>query len=63
MKRKNRKYHKAIKDEVLFYFDILSDNSLDNIASIMDIDRDKVRKILNERYKNTKHGLSTVFAI
>ena len=62
-KRKNKKYHDAVKDEVLFYFDILNDNSLINISRFTGIEMDKVRKCIDERYNKVKNGLPTVSTI
>lgn len=45
-KRSNNKYLEIHKDEIKFFFDILTDNSIDNIANVTGSGRDFVRKVL-----------------
>jgi len=47
-------YNPIVNDEVLYWFDVLENNSIDNISNITDIHRDKVRKILEEKYSEKK---------
>ncbi len=46
----SKQYDPIVVDEVLFWFDVLQDNSIDNISATTEIERDKVRKILDERF-------------
>ena len=46
----SKRYNDIVHDEVLFWFDILEDNSLRSISEVTGIHMDKVRKIINQRY-------------
>lgn len=48
-----KQYNPIVKDEVLYWFDVLQDNSISNISSITEIQPDKVRKVLEERYNSS----------
>ena len=45
------RYHDIIKDEIMYWFDVLQNNSLNNISEITGIHKDKVRKVLNNKLK------------
>lgn len=47
-------YHPITTDEVLYNFDTLQDNSIDNIANVTGFHRNKVREILDLRFNNIK---------
>ena len=47
----SKQYHPIATDEVNYWFDVLQDNSLGNITKITGIKKDKVSKILNERFR------------
>ena len=53
----SQKYHAIVHDEVLYWFDILQNNTIDNISKITKVHRDKVRKILDEKYPIDKDFL------
>lgn len=44
------KYQDIHHDEVNYWYDILQNNTIDNISSITKIGRDKVRQILDNRF-------------
>lgn len=46
----SKQYNPICKDEVLYWFDVLQYNTIDNISSITNIGRDKVREILDHRF-------------
>lgn len=45
----SQQYNPIVNDEILYWFDVLQDNSLNNISNITGIHRDKVRKVLTFR--------------
>lgn len=45
------KYPEITKDEVNYWFDVLEDNSLTGIQKVTGIHKDKISKILNERFR------------
>tara|TARA_Y100000815_G_scaffold274918_1_gene310636 strand:+ start:9408 stop:9563 length:156 start_codon:yes stop_codon:yes gene_type:complete len=45
------RYHPITTDIVLYWFDVLQDNSLKNISKITGIHKDKVRKVLDNKLK------------
>lgn len=47
----SKQYDPIVVDEVLYWFDVLQDNSIDNISKHTKIERDKVRKVIDERYE------------
>lgn len=53
-----QQYHPITKDEVNYWFDILQDKSIYNIAKITGIKKTKVSEILDERFK---HDLRFVY--
>jgi len=46
----SKQYDPIVVDEVMYWFHVLQDNSIDNISDTTEIERDKVRKILDERF-------------
>ena len=46
----SQKYNSIVHDEVLYWFDLLHNNTIDNISKITKVERDKVRKILDKKY-------------
>lgn len=55
-----KRYNPIAQDEVMYWFDILQDNSINNICSITGIRRDKIRKIIHKKY-NRKHKMEKKF--
>ena len=47
-----KQYDDIVIDEVMYWFDVLQDNSLRNIANTMGIERDKVRKVLDAHFES-----------
>ncbi len=47
----SKPYDAIVIDEVIYWFDLLQDNSIDNIAKTTGIERDKVRKVLDARFE------------
>lgn len=45
----SRQYNRIVIDEVMYWFDILQNNTIDNISEKTGIKRDKVRKILDKK--------------
>ena len=54
--RKDNDMYPIFKDEVLFWHDILNDNSPENIAKETGIGRDRVRKIIKQRNEDLKYS-------
>lgn len=58
----SKPYNLICIDEVIYWFDILQDNSLDNISKVTGIQRMKVKQILDDRFsrkviqKSTNHA-------
>lgn len=52
-KYKRNKYHSLIRDEILYLFDILSDNTIDNISNLTGADKNLTYRVL-ENYKNIR---------
>lgn len=52
---KHSEPHAAIKDEVLFMYDILQDNSVKNISSLVQIGKERARGIISRYKKNKKN--------
>ena len=50
----SKKYNDIVHDEVMYWFDLLQENSIENISKITGIHYDKIRKILDSRYKPNK---------
>lgn len=46
----SKQYNKIVIDEVLYWFDILQENTIDNISDITGIHRNKVGEILTINY-------------
>lgn len=46
------RYDDIVVDEVNYWFDVLQDNSLDNISNTTGVHPDKVRKILDIRFNS-----------
>jgi len=49
----SKQYNTIVIDEVLYWFNILQNNSIDNISNICGVERDKVRKVLDEKFNYT----------
>lgn len=47
-----QQYNPIVTDEVLYWFDVLQDNSINNIAMVSSVDRNKVREILHNKFQN-----------
>jgi hypothetical protein len=43
------RYNDISKDEIMYWFDVLQNNSLNNISEITGIHKDKVRKVLDNK--------------
>lgn len=44
------RYPEITKDEVMYWFDMLQNNSIRNISTVTGIHKDKVRKIIDNRF-------------
>ena len=49
---KDKDLYPISKDEVMYWFDILQNNSVKNIAKITGIGRERVRRYITERYQS-----------
>lgn len=43
-------YSDICSDEVRYWFDVLQDNSIDNISDVTSIHRNKVQQLLSEQF-------------
>jgi len=46
----SQQYNPIVIDEVMYWFDILENKSIDNIAAQCGVQRDKVRKVLDDKF-------------
>lgn len=48
----SKPYDPIVIDEVMYWFDVLQDNSIDNISKVSGVERDKVRKVIDAHYES-----------
>lgn len=49
-----KQYDPIVLDEVMYWFDILQNNSLDGISEVSGIDRNKVQQVLDAKFDKVK---------
>jgi len=47
---KDKDMYPVAKDEALYWFDVLQNNSVNNIAKVTGIGRERVRRYITERH-------------